>query len=607
MPPKPVQLARMEETLSALINHKGLKKIRPALDTSSAENKNFLNQITFFFGEPFFQLYLNNVGGDGSAMSPKMATLYSEMIRPETDFSQVMEDLLFNPENLPNSLTIFFDQLVLDILARDEIDAPEQELQDACNETKDFYLQFYQNNPSLFELFTPCFNQQASEAVDKINAAQDEYSKEAVEARAALRNLTAHVFPPVHDLSLEMLRFYKTQDPSPEFSQLVKFTSELFKQEYQMGSMARQLYTGDFQQDELLGFIFESHFQIADLYSVIGGSEKLRSEIKGLKTTREINDKVDEYFSSGLHQEITQIVETFVKPLYQEMSGMIPYATANVTGQAFDIFQGLEQVIAKSLEIAENFKEKYEEVKKETAEKAVKIAKAEAEEEAKRIAELEKIITQSKEMSALKEGTKKSKPISQKISYNDFSLDNGGLIEMNWKLKGDKSRGDDAYKKDNYRVLMSKEVYEIIKSSKEVENASELAVQAGFLPAGSKGDTGIKPMDQGEKVGGYVISEVKLTGKKHVKNFMGNVSDVGMGDIRLCGALKEGVLLITNITQHGKNNADLRETAASIAKNLKDKKIVIEPTALAVEAPSTSTSSAAGFGIGKNFAEQRKK
>ena len=68
-----------------------------------------------------------------------------------------------------------------------------------------------------------------------------------------------------------------------------------------------------------------------------------------------------------------------------------------------------------------------------------------------------------------------------------------------------------------------------------------------------------------------------------------------MGNIRFCGTLKEGVLLITHATLHGEANAELRATAKNIKEciegSVEDSSINIQPLSAATKTSAPPKSS----------------
>lgn len=175
------------------------------------------------------------------------------------------------------------------------------------------------------------------------------------------------------------------------------------------------------------------------------------------------------------------------------------------------------------------------------------------------------------------------------IKYKAKSSENGQIIEMKYGFKGNTTFSDEAYTRDSYKVYMVDEVRQLLSvSDSRITEAVSSAINAGFLHAGSRGDPGIKMMDFGGKVSGHTIMEVKLTGSAQIKNFLGE-PNVEMGDIRLCGVLKDGILLITHTTLHGEGNRDLRATAGEISQSITRGEITVKPSEFVSRAlPSTA-------------------
>ena len=146
---------------------------------------------------------------------------------------------------------------------------------------------------------------------------------------------------------------------------------------------------------------------------------------------------------------------------------------------------------------------------------------------------------------------------------------------MQWILEGD-NKQDETFNRPKYKIVMTKEIYDLISSTANgLAEDIKCAVESGFIPTGGRGRSGIKPMDHSEKINGHVIAEVKLTGNKKIKDFLGN-SALAIGDIRLCGALKDGIFLISEISQHGKNNEELRAKVEKISKEIRDGAITLK-------------------------------
>ena len=171
------------------------------------------------------------------------------------------------------------------------------------------------------------------------------------------------------------------------------------------------------------------------------------------------------------------------------------------------------------------------------------------------------------------------------------------MVELQWSLKGDKTRADSAYNKSSYRVIITKELYELIRdANNNLSQEIKAAVESGFVPTGGRGRSGVKPMDHSDTVDGYVVIEVKFTGNKLITSFLGN-SSVTIGDIRLCGVLKDGVVLISEISQHGKDNSELSEVVKRIRKAIEKKSIEIKPAEVAAERSAAEAASSSAVGV----------
>lgn len=502
----------MEKALCSLINFEVLRN--PPQELGDAR---LLNQMVFFFGAPF-----DNVARPTRNIENTIISYYNRMISPNSYAGDILEDLLHNPENLSNSLEDFFNEITAQILL-DDSSKDKERVGKICQILKKNCEKFYQNNPSLFVLFKPKFDIKLAteEEIKIMQGAKDEsaqgetafrefkrnrdpndtsqppsnllyFSQAESKAMAVIEKITRSNAEPISQLSLSLLRIYNKQFSIPEtrgiFERLplVNFVSELLSEHYEMGNGYNPYHTGDSQRDKVLGMTMDSFLLKGgkDMFDLQKYAEKLRSEIKELKTTRQINDKVAKYFTSGLHERITNTVENHLKPFHDETAESAPYAMGEVGGNWFHLFQGFEQIIAKTSEIAENFKRRYQEIDEETSAKnkrdedvetarqAELRERLEREEELERIRakelkeRLEREIAQQKAAYAEMESNKKELKSQPKdntvISCNDKTLANGKLIELKYQLKGDKSKNDSTYNKDSYRVLISKEIHDLI-------------------------------------------------------------------------------------------------------------------------------------------------
>lgn len=630
-------IQKIEENLGSLINQEALHKQFPEVKVDG--NARLFNQIIFFFGTPL-DYFTNSAKRSEGPRANKMADVvqdcYAQMIGPDSNVSDIVDDLLFNKDNLPNSLKLFFDDLA-ERVSFGENEENKEYVRNICDNVQTVFLNFYQENPSPFVLFKPKYDTRsiAEEEVKAIrDAALDSkqgtadfesfvdnsssdfsnppadllyFSDKESRAMANMEKLTRHNSEELSQLSLELLKLYKKQLSIPEtqalFARLpiASFTSELLLNHYTIGDAYNPYCTGDFQLDKILGIAQEA-FLIKggrDVFDLQKYSESLRPEIKKLKTRREINEKANEYFESGLHERINNVLENHLKPFCREIAESAPDAMAEVSGNFFYISQGFEQVIAKTSEIADNFKRRYQEVSEEISLKQEREEAAEIAQQAELTAKLEKEAADLKafhaEMQSKKQGSKKSaQGGADEISCGDKTLDNAKLVEMQWSLKGN-NKQDEAFNRPKYKIVMTKEIYDLISSTANgLGEDIKCAVESGFIPTGGRGRSGIKPMDHSEKINGHVIAEVKLRGNKRIKSFLGN-SSVAIGDIRLCGALKDGIFLISEISQHGEHNEELRAKVEKISKEIRDGAITLKSasTTNSVEITSSAQLSSA--------------
>ena len=581
-------IQKIEENLGSLINQEALHRQFPEAKVDG--NAQLLSQIIFFFGTP---------------LADDFQDCYARMIGPDSNVSDIVDDLLFNKGNLPNSLKLFFDDLA-ERASFGENEENRKYVKEICDNVQTGFLRVYQESPSPFVLFKPKYDTRSitedevsvirDAALDLKQGAVDDgssdfsdppadllyFSDKEGRAMANMEKLTRHNSEELSQLSLELLKLYKKQLSIPEtqalFARLpiVSFTSELLLNHYEIGNTYNPYCTGDFQLDKILGIAQEA-FLIKggrDVFDLQKYSDSLRPEIKELKTRRKINEKAKEYFESGLHERIANVLENHLKPFWREIAECAPYAMAEISGNFFYISQGLEQVIAKTSEIANNFKRRYQEVSEETSAKQEREDAAEIAQQAELTAKLEAENAALKasfaDMKSEKQSSKKSAGGTDQILCGDKEL-----VTMLWTFKGINQQ-DESFNRPNYKVVMTKEIYALIgKADPRLEEDIRCSVESGFIPTGGRGRPGIKPMEKAEKVNGYVIAEVKLRGGKQIKDFLGN-SSLEIGDIRLCGALKDGIFLISEISQHGKNNEELRAKVTKISKEIKDEAITLK-------------------------------
>jgi len=623
-------IQKIEEILGSLIDQEALRRQFPEVKVD--DNARLFNQIIFFFGTPL-DYFTNSAKRSQGLTENKMADVvqdcYEQMIGPDSNVSDIVDDLLFNKENLPNSLKLFFDDLA-ERISFGENEENKEYVRNICDNIRAVFLDFYRENPSPFVLFKPKYDTHSitEEEVDAIkDAALDSkqgttdfeafvdnsssdfsnppadllyFSDKESRAMANMEKLTRHISEELSQLSLELLKLYKKQLSIPETKSLfvrlpiASFTSELLSGHYAIGDTYNPYCTGDFQLDKILGIAQEAFLVKGgrDVFDLQKYAESLRPEIKKLKTRREINEKANEYFESGLHERITDVLENHLKPFCREIAEFAPDAMVEVSGNCFYIFQGFEQVIAKTSEIADNFKRRYQEVSEEISAKQEREDAAEIAQQAELTAKLEKEEADLKafhaEMQSKKQGSKKAaQGIKDKISCGDKTLDNAELVEMQWSFKGD-NKEDEAFNRPKYKIVMTKEIYDLINSADNgLGEDIKWAVESGFIPTGGRGRSGIKPMDHSKKINGYVIAEVKLRGNKTIRGFLGN-SSVEIGDIRLCGALKDGIFLISEISQHGENNEELRTKVEKISKEIQDGAITLKSASTTNSVETTS-------------------
>ena len=331
-----------------------------------------------------------------------------------------------------------------------------------------------------------------------------------------------------------------------------------------------------------------------DLVGIQRYADRLRPEIRDLKTKRQLNDKVVAYFGSDLHGRIIKTIEHHLKPFARVIAEHVPREDRARAG----LLSELDTLISKTSEIAHNFKRRYEEVSDEIAARQEKEGSAELSMQAELSAQIDREVAEQQafyaEMAAMKSVPKHQ---GEMISCGEHSLTNGGLVELQWSLKGDKTRADSAYNKSSYRVIITKELYELIRdANNNLSQEIKAAVESGFVPTGGRGRSGVKPMDHSDTVDGYVVIEVKFTGNKLITSFLGN-SSVTIGDIRLCGVLKDGVVLISEISQHGKDNSELSEVVKRIRKAIEKKSIEIKPAEVAAERSAAEAASSSAVGV----------
>jgi hypothetical protein len=598
-------LSEITKTIHSLIDRDALHKaFGEELAIEEKEDEFALSQIIFYYGGPLFADLKSYPEATKDKARDNLQNLFHEMTRHETDTSQIIHDLLFNPSNLTTSLAEFFEKLPLEILARGELEASLEELQQFCQPACALYLQYYQQNPSLFVTFKPRFSKRLTKEEIAVLTTQKEGADPTEAAINAVQKSASGNFENIFKLSRELFLLCAKQNLLPETAELtretviLKFSSELLKQHYDLDGRGKYL-TGDFQMDEVFGFLMESFINVSlkEMHLLETNLEKLRPEIKKLKTKGKISEKAAEYLRLGLSDRTLMFVTECLKPLQEEVKRDLPNALAMCNGAVFNVVEGFQQLIAKSFGVATSFEQKYREVEQELTESERKLADAEqrlVDEEIRQLREVEAEFRRIHLELQREKDRARSAPSRQEISFGERTLENAGLIEMKG-FKGEKTFADKDYTRDNYKVCITKEMYDLINSSdKRIGEAVKTAIDAGFLHAKSKGDNGIKPMDHAEKVNGYVIVEVKLTGKAQVGSFLSDPQST-MGNIRFCGTLKEGVLLITHATLHGEANAELRATAKNIKEciegSVEDSSINIQPLSAATKTSAPPKSS----------------
>ncbi|MBT4989989.1 MAG: hypothetical protein HOM96_05595 [Rickettsiales bacterium] len=624
---------KLDGLLSGFVD---LQRLQRQIPEAKIDNDaRILNQIIFFFGAPF-DFYINSAARESDdghlrGVAQAVQLCYDKMISGDFNIGDIVEDILFWPENLPNSLNSFFDKLAAD--AGFGLSAQDQrKISGFMNHLKDILIAYYPEHPSPFVLLKPRYAENlASEsdllliwpAVAELKQAEAKassgcdnqkalnmpaqrpqyFSKKELKFMAVTEKLSSHLSKEWQLLSIELLNIYSKQLAIPETREIfgklpvIGFTIELFLRHYKIGNGERLYRTFNIQLDKILAIVGELHIINGgkDLLGIQTYASRLQQEIKGLKTKRQINDKVAAYFRSGLHDRIINAIEHHLKPFARVIAEHAPYTIIGGEGGRGGLLSEIDVVIRKTSEISNHFKQRYQEVSDEIVARQEHEELIELTRQAEYSAKLDKEAAERQkvfaEMAAKKEAAKQQSEI---ISYGEQSLGNGGLVELQWELKGDQTRADTTYKQDSYRVVITKKLYDLISDAKNsLSQDIKDAVESGFIPTVGRGKSGVKPMDNGEVVEGYVVLEVKLKGSKPITNFLGN-SSVTIGDIRLCGVLKDGVFLISEISQHGKNNVDLGNNVQRIKGNIMNGSIEIKLAD--TERSATELSSVASYG-----------
>ncbi len=571
---------KLSQILTSLVDKKKLQEAAQCeLEIAVKEDEFILNQIAFCFAAP---LHANISASDDDdetkqMMRDNLQMLYHEMVRHESNATPIIDALLHDPAKLPEVISAFFDKLKSDIVSRGEIDIPLPHLDVACEGMKNLFLRYYrEEGVEKFLPFKPRFVEELSAeelAIIDREVDCDQPSKRAI---AVLQKATGDNFKNLFKVSCELLHLYKKQDFLPETANLnekmaiVDFTSTLLRERYQI-NWSEKFVTGDWRLDEIFGFVMQSFVGASAKYVMPLNDQLdlLRSEIRTLKTGRDLTQKAQEYFDpeSGLNKRVTDVTNAFLVPL-KELVKDFPQALIEHDGVLFRIKYEIDSLVAKSLSISSSFTEKFNEIKEEVERREKTLLEAE-------IAKQKELEEERKEYERAKREVRQVQP-QYEIKCAQKDLKNKQIIPIAKTFKGDKGFSDAAYNIDNYVVYMTDDVYNLLATSdKRIADAVNVAIDSGFLHAKSRGDTGIKPMDHGQDYQGCKIVELKLTGHAIINNFL-NASSTGMGDIRLCGVLKDDVLLLTHATLHGENNADLRQTAAEIYSLITNGSISIE-------------------------------
>lgn len=572
------------------------------------EEKSILAQVIFQFGMPMFLIASSEEIVDKEKSCAIFKYLYDEMTSGKVDFTNLIHDIAIDSDSLEDSFDDFFERFFNYMIQESEYRfEKDEDMQATIDGIKASYLRYYRNekgkiSPFLFFKDPYQGSKEDKKLIAKAAQDLDESSKETEAVREAMyRVVNKDAAKKLFNLCAQLIKMEQKSREISEMSNICKddplfyFAVSLFKNQY--------LLRGDFEvadlyseeKSELLKYLHEIFCLLRPkgFYELNENLDKLEKEFSNIESAEQLSKKAVEYKKAKTPQSIEKIIQDF-ENLRSFLVEFAPESYVVSGDHFFEISQGIEDLIARSKKVITLFTQKYEEIELKQKEEQLKQEKE---------IELRELQAQIEEIAAQEEGQQRIlREVAQehrdrqeqkrleaqrqaqieRVARREPKItlkcvDNKGngqdIVEIaDCQLCGDQASGDAEFNKDKYKVYCTGEINEILNGDSDFRSGVCNAISKGFIFAGSRGEEGVKRMNGAVKVEGYSVVEVKLKGNSVVPAFG---QDAQRGDIRFCGVVKDGILLITDATTHGKNNIDLGNTAKDIERRIGDKMIQI--------------------------------